>query len=183
MSRSQAICISVKQVFFLVVLQFRSSVRFQDQYHIYSTYTQVSNRALATHHPKFSEICSCRYFFFSASSNHCLAALYLGAGIEQPFGCLIVQNLQAMQSMGRSMDWTLEDNMVDGLFFCVTLTGRGEEAIPHLCKQEWKRPTPARRRLSRTQALLGRVIPGGWVPVSGIKVRSLVGLSAHSAFH
>jgi len=26
--------------------------------------------------------------------------------------------------MGRSMDWTLEDNMVDGLFFCTTLTGR-----------------------------------------------------------
>jgi len=22
------------------------------------------------------------------------------------------------------MDWTLEDNMVDGLFFCATLTGR-----------------------------------------------------------
>jgi len=26
--------------------------------------------------------------------------------------------------MGRSMDWTLEDNMIDGLFFCATLTGR-----------------------------------------------------------
>jgi len=24
---------------------------------------------------------------------------------------------------------------------------------------------------------------GGWVPVSGIEVRSLVGLSTHSAFH
>ena len=29
-----------------------------------------------------------------------------------------------MQAMGRSMDWTLEDNMVDGLIFCATLTGR-----------------------------------------------------------
>ena len=29
-----------------------------------------------------------------------------------------------MQSMGRSMDWTLEDNMDDGFFFCVTLTSR-----------------------------------------------------------
>jgi len=29
-----------------------------------------------------------------------------------------------MQSMERSMDWTLEGNMVDGLFFCATLTGR-----------------------------------------------------------
>ena len=37
--------------------------------------------------------------------------------------------------------------------------------------------------VKRTQAVLGRVIPRGWVPVSGIKVRSLVGLSAHSAFH
>jgi len=40
-----------------------------------------------------------------------------------------------------------------------------------------------RRRLSRTQALLGRVILGVCVPVSGIEVRSLVGLSNHSEFH
>jgi len=38
-----------------------------------------------------------------------------------------------------------------------------EEAIPHLYKQERKRPTPMRRRLSRTQAFLGRVIRvGAW---------------------
>jgi len=41
-----------------------------------------------------------------------LAALDFGAGVEQPFGCLIVQNHQAVQSM------------IDGLFFCTTLTGR-----------------------------------------------------------
>jgi len=36
-----------------------------------------------------------------------------------------------------------------------------EEAIPHLYKQEeWKRPTPLRRLLSRTQAVFGSVIPG-----------------------
>jgi len=59
-----------------------------------------------------------------------------------------------------------------------------EGAIPHLCKQEGNVPTPVRRRLSRwTHAVLGRVIPGGWVPVSGMKVRSLVVLSNHSAFH
>ena len=58
-----------------------------------------------------------------------------------------------------------------------------EEAIPHLYRQERKRPTPAWRRLNRTQAILERVIPGGWVPVSGMKMRSLVGLSAHCAFH
>jgi len=53
-----------------------------------------------------------------------LAALDFGARVEQPFGCLIVQNRQAVQSMGSSMDLTLEDDMVDGLFFCITLTGR-----------------------------------------------------------
>jgi len=53
-----------------------------------------------------------------------LAAFDLGTGVEQPFDCFIIQNRQAMQSMGRSTDWTLEDNIVDGLFFCATLTGR-----------------------------------------------------------
>jgi len=52
-----------------------------------------------------------------------LAALDLEAGVEQPFDCLIVQNRQAMQSMRRSIDWTLEDNMVDGLFFWAALAG------------------------------------------------------------
>jgi len=53
----------------------------------------------------------------------CLAALDLGADVEQPVDCLIVQSRQAMQSMGRSMDWALEDNMVYGLFFCDARTG------------------------------------------------------------
>jgi len=52
-----------------------------------------------------------------------LAALDLRIGVEQPFNCLVVQNRQALQSMGRSMDWTLQD-MVDDLFFRATLTGR-----------------------------------------------------------
>jgi len=58
-----------------------------------------------------------------------------------------------------------------------------EEAIPHLYRQERKRPKPVRRRLRRTQALLGKFTPKGWVPVSWMKLRSLAGLSAHSAFH
>ena len=67
----------------------------------------------------------CDDFFFQAScSNHCLTALDLEAGVQQPFDCLIVQNRQAVQSMRRSAGWTLEDDMVDGLFFCATLTGR-----------------------------------------------------------
>ena len=58
-----------------------------------------------------------------------------------------------------------------------------EKAIPNLYRQERKRPTPVRRRLSRTQALLWRVATVGYLPVSGMKMRGLVGLSAHSAFH
>jgi len=59
-----------------------------------------------------------------------LAALYLGAGVEQPFDCLIVQNRQAVQTMRKSMDWALEDNMVNGLFFCATFTGRKGNHTP-----------------------------------------------------
>jgi len=58
-----------------------------------------------------------------------------------------------------------------------------EETIPNLYKQERKRPTPVRRRLSRTQALLWRVIPGRWVPVSRMRMRSFMVLSVHTAFH
>ena len=57
-------------------------------------------------------------------SNHWLAALDFRAGVEQPFGCFIVKNRQAVQSVETSMDWTLWDDMVDGLFICATLTGR-----------------------------------------------------------
>jgi len=52
------------------------------------------------------------------------------ADVEQPFGCLIVQNRQAMQSMGNLIDWTLEGNMIDGLFFCDTPTSGGRGQIP-----------------------------------------------------
>ena len=60
----------------------------------------------------------------SCCSNHCLAAPDLGAGVEHPFNCLITQNRQVVRSMRRTMDWTLEANMVDSLFFWATLTGR-----------------------------------------------------------
>jgi len=69
----------------------------------------------------------CGFFFVVwASSFHPLLGrtIDLEAAVEQPFDCLIVRNRQAVQSMGRSMDWTLEDNMVEGLLFCATLTGR-----------------------------------------------------------
>ena len=98
------------------------------------------DRSLITHSLLFSITCTLRYrreydeqkavvvvFFFifwASSFNHCLTALDVEADVEQPFDSLIVQNSQAVQFMKRSMDWTLEDNMVDGLFFCSTLTGR-----------------------------------------------------------
>jgi len=50
-----------------------------------------------------------------------------------------------------------------------------EEAIPHLYKQERKRPTPVRRRLSRTQALLGRVTLRGGFRCRGWKCGVLWG--------
>jgi len=121
-------------------------------------------------------------FFRASSSNHCLAAPAIGADVDQPFDSLIVQNRQAMQSIGRSMDWTLEDNMVDGLFFCTTLTGRRGSHTSFV---------QAGAETSDTGAEAVKPDPGssweghsgGWVPVSGMKMRSLVGLSAHSAFH
>jgi len=79
-----------------------------------------------------------------------------------------MQNHQAMHSMRRSKDWSLKDNMVNGLLLCARPTPQAEEgAIPHLYKQERKRPTPVRRRLSRSHAVTGRAIPGGSVPSVG----------------
>ena len=37
----------------------------------------------------------------------------------------------------------------------------GKGARPHLCMDEWNRPTPVRRRLSLTQAARGKLIPTG----------------------
>jgi len=80
------------------------------------------------------------------------------------------------------MDWTLEDDMVDVLFFCVTLKGRTGGHTPIV---------QAGAETSDTGAETVKSDPGfsceghsvGWVPVSGKKMRSLVGLSSHSAFH
>ena len=59
----------------------------------------------------------------------------------------------------------------------------GEGAKPHLCMDEWNRPTPVRRRLSLTQAARGKPIPTGLALVSGTKARSLEAFSQYSAFH
>jgi len=62
-------------------------------------------------------------------TNNCLTALGFRTGVELSFNCLIIHNSQAVQFMGRSMDWTLEDNMVDSSFCCATLTGRRRSHI------------------------------------------------------
>jgi len=83
----------------------------------------------------------------------------LGAGVEQPIDCLIIQNCQTVQSLGRSMDWILEDNMIDGLFFCASFTS---SRMGHFSfAWERKRPTQVWGRLKRKHAILGRSIPGG----------------------
>ena len=45
----------------------------------------------------------------------------------------------------------------------------GEGGRPHLCMDEWNRPTPVRRRLSLTQAARGKLIPTSLAPVLGTK--------------
>jgi len=62
----------------------------------------------------------------------------------------------------------VEDNMVNGLFFCAKLTSC-TWAIPHLCKQERK----YRHRCGLWKQDPGG-IPGGRLPMSGMKVRSVV---------
>ena len=59
----------------------------------------------------------------------------------------------------------------------------GKGARPHLCMNEWNRPTPVRRRLSLTQAARGKPIPTGPAPVRGTKAWSLEAFLQYSAFH
>ena len=59
----------------------------------------------------------------------------------------------------------------------------GEGARPHLCMDEWNRPTPVRRRLSLTQAARDKPIPTGLALVPGTKARSLEAFSQYSVFH
>jgi len=66
--------------------------------------------------------------FLSTARPH--TTVDLEAGVEQLFDCFVIQNRQAMRSMGRSMDWTLEDNMVNGLLLCATDTIRRRGHTP-----------------------------------------------------
>jgi len=72
----------------------------------------VRKHKLRHHHHRLNQ-------FFQSTA---WSQLHLGAGVEQPVDCLIIQSRQSVQATGRSMDWILEDNMVNGLISFVTLT-------------------------------------------------------------
>ena len=61
---------------------------------------------------------------------HCLHALDLGAGVEQSNDCLIIHKNHVVQSIEKSMDWTLEENMINNLFFSATFTGCRRGHVP-----------------------------------------------------
>ena len=69
------------------------------------------------------------------------------------------------------------------------ISGRGPHCLvsalarPHLYMDEQKRPTPERRRLSLTQAALGRPIPKGLVLALGMKAWSDDALAEYSMSH
>ena len=101
----------------------------------------IGEEKLLVKKPKFLLL---GYSFEPVFSVHCLAAPDLWAGVEKSIECLIIQNRQAVQITGRSIDWTLENNMVNGLIFCA-LSQVAKSSIFHLCKQEQERLTLVRR--------------------------------------
>jgi len=80
------------------------------------------------------------------------------------------------------MDWTLEDNMINGLFFCATLTGHRGGNTPFV-QAGAETPDTGAEAVKPDPGSSWEVRSGSAVPMSGIKMRSLAGLSAHSAFH
>ena len=58
-----------------------------------------------------------------------------------------------------------------------------EGARPHLCMDEWNRPTPVCRRLSLTQDTRGKPIPTGVAPFRAQKARNLEIFPQYSVFH
>jgi len=114
------------------------------------------------------------YFFWASCSNHCLAALDLRAGVEQTFDYCIIHSSSTVRPCSPWWGRWIRQWRTTWSTACSSVphSQAAEEAIPYLYKQEWKRPNLVQRRLSWTQALLGRVIPGEWVPVSGMKMQS-----------
>ena len=105
-----------------------------------------------------------------------------GSDVIKPASSFVIQNRQTSCSMwcpciGHAVStWSAVCSETPHSQF-------GEGASPHLCMDEWNRPTPVRRRLILTQAARGKPIPTGLAPVSGTKARSLEAFSQYSAFH
>jgi len=59
-----------------------------------------------------------------------LIGAQIGASVERPFDSIVIQNCQAIHSIRSSMNSTVKDHMVSGLFFCATLTGRRRGHTP-----------------------------------------------------
>jgi len=72
--------------------------------------------------------------------------------------------------------------MVDGLFFCATPTGRRGDHTPFVQAGEETSDTGT-EALERDPGSSWEGHFGVCVPVSGMKMRRLVRLSAHSPFH
>ena len=87
---------------------------------------------------------------------------------------MIVQLGTLQQTAIRQLTVTRRRRLARHLF-----QGRG----PHLYMDEQKRPTPERRRLSLTQATLGRPIPKGLVLALGMKAWSDDALAEYSMSH
>ena len=106
-------------------------------------------------------------------SVRCLAALDIGAGVEQPVDCLITQNRQDKPGPQCAIH-----EEVDGLEIGRQQFQRFDLFRPtHNPK---KQPCPICANRRGTHAFIGWAVLGGWV---GVKVRSLVVLSNLYAFH
>ena len=107
-----------------------------------------------------------------------------GSGVINPASSFVIQNRQTSCSM-----WCLMYCIGHAVSTWSAVCSKalhsqfGEEARPHLCMDEWNRPTSVRRRLSLTQAARGKSIPTGLAPVPGTKVRNLKAFSQYSVFH
>ena len=105
-----------------------------------------------------------------------------GSGVIKPASSFVIQNRQTSCFLGARCighavrTWSAACSEAPHSQF-------GKGARPHLCMDEWNRPTPVRRRSSLNQATRGKPIPTGLAPVSGTKARSLEAFSQYSVFH
>ena len=79
---------------------------------------------------------------------HCLAALDLRAGVEQPFNYSISSPRTARPRSSWGGRWIGQRTTRSTVCSSAPHSQAAEEDIRHLCKQQRKSPTPMRRRLN-----------------------------------